>query len=443
MAALDLSVDPRADYERKLTTPDGAAALVESGDCVWIPSGQMPPLILAALARRQHELRGVKVRSTMIPDFGWYADEAREAFDLQVQYAIVPQNREALAERRIDFHLYHMIHQHKAFDAGREEAQRIDALMINVSPPNDQGYVCVGHSCWDSVTTARRARRVIVEVNDQQALTCGDTWLHVSQIDAFVPHSRPPLAAGELPDPKPVDRAIAEHVKTLIRDGDTVQVGLGSHTGMLARLGVFDGRNDLGYFGELTVPGLVDLVRRGNINGRRAQVHPHKFVASYIGNSAEDLAFISGNPAFELHSSDYTNDPRVIARNENIVTLNGALMVDLTGQIGVYSMGPRIYTGLGGHLGFAMGAALAPRGRAVTILPSTARGGSVSTIVPQFEAGQIVSVPRELADTIVTDHGVARLHGKSVRERAEELIRVAAPEFRDELQAAARKLFYP
>jgi 4-hydroxybutyrate CoA-transferase len=118
-------------------------------------------------------------------------------------------------------------------------------------------------------------------------------------------------------------------------------------------------------------------------------------------------------------------------------------MVDLTGQIGVYSMGPRIYTGLGGHLGFAMGAALAPRGRAVTILPSTARGGTVSTIVPQFEAGQIVSVPRELADTIVTDHGIARLHGKSVRERAEELIRVAAPEFRDELRAEARKLFYP
>lgn len=442
MARLDLSVDATADYESKLTTPEAAAARVESGDLVWIPSGQLPPAILAALAKREPELRGVKVRSTMIPDFGWFREEARDSFDLQVQYAILPQNRQALAEGRVDFHLYHMIHQHKALDAGREEAQPIDDLMLTVSPPNAAGWVCVGHSCWDSVTTARRARRVLAEVNDQQTRTRGDSWLHVSQIDAFVPNSRPPLPPAQALAIEPVDRAIAEHVKTLVRDGDTIQVGLGSHTGVLPALGVFDEREDLAYFGELTVPGLVDLVRRGNINGRRALLHPGKFVASYIGNSPEDLAAIQDNPAFELHSSDYTNDPRVICRNENMVAMNGALMVDLTGQIGVYAIGPRIYTGLGGHLGFALGAALAPRGRAVTILPASARGGSVSTIVPQFEAGQIVSVPRELADTVVTEHGIARLLGKSVRERAEELCRIAAPEFRDELRAQARRLFH-
>lgn len=442
MAVLDLGVDPRADYERKLTTPEGAAAMVASGDLVWIPSGQIPPTILAALAKRESQLRGVKVRSTMIPDFGWYRDEAREAFDLQIQYAIIPQNRQALAEGRADFHPYHMIHQHKAIDTGREEAQPIDDLMLTVSPPNENGYVCVGHSCWDSVTTARRAKRVLVEVNDQQARTRGDSWLHVSQIDAFVPYSRPPLPPLEELVAHPVDLAIAAHVKTLVHDGDTIQVGLGSHTGVLPRLGVFDERQDLSYFGELTVPGLVERVGRGNINGRGAMLHPGKFVACYIGNSPEDLAVIDDNPAFELHSSDYTNDPRVICRNENIVTMNGALMVDLTGQIGVYSIGPAIYTGLGGHLGFALGAALAPRGRAVTILPSTARGGSISTIVPQFDAGQLVSVPRELADTIVTEHGIARLLGRSVRERAEELIRVADPSFREELRFSARKLFY-
>jgi acyl-CoA hydrolase len=439
---MDLSIDPAADYERKLTTPEGAAGLVESGDLVWIPSGQMPPAILAALAKREPELLGVKVRSTLIPDFGWFRDEARDAFDLQVQYAIIPQNRQALAEGRADFHLYHMIHQHKALDTGREEAQPIDDLMLTVSPPNAAGYVCVGHSCWDSVTTARRAKRVLAEVNEQQVRTRGDTWLHVSQVDAFVPNPRPPLPPLEPLEVEPIDRAIAEHVKSLVRDGDTIQVGLGSHTGLLPGLGVFDEREDLAYFGELTVPGLVELAVRGNINGRHAALHPGKFVACYIGNSPEDLATIDDNPAFELYSSDYTNDPRVICRHENIVTMNGALMVDLTGQIGVYSLGPRIYTGLGGHLGFALGAALAPRGRAVTILPATARGGSVSTIVPQFEAGQIVSVPRELADTIVTEHGIARLLGRSVRERAEELIAIAAPEFRDELRAAARRLFY-
>ena len=162
-----------------------------------------------------------------------------------------------------------------------------------------------------------------------------------------------------------------------------------------------------------------------------------------IGNSPEDLDYVADNPMFELRAYDFTNDPRVICRNENQIAINGALMVDLTGQIGVYSIGPDIYTGLGGHLGFAIGASLAPKGRYVTVLPSTARGGTVSTIVPRFEAGQIVSVPRELADTVVTEQGIARLLGKSVRERADALIEIAHPDHRAELRAAARAYFYP
>jgi 4-hydroxybutyrate CoA-transferase len=336
-----------------------------------------------------------------------------------------------------------MIQQHKAIDAGREEAQPIDVLLLTVSPPDERGFVCVGTSCWDSVTNVARAGTVIAEVNASVPRTRGDTWLHVSELDACVENHRPRVFAPIPTEFDPADRAIAAHVRTLIRDRDTLQVGLGSHTGVLALLGAFDHAQDLAYFGELTVPGLVDLVRRGNVTGKYAALHPGKFVASQIGNSLADLEFVEDNPAFELRSYEYTNDPRVIAANENLVALNGALMVDLTGQIGVYSIGPDVYTGLGGHLGFALGAFLAPRGRAVTILPSTARGGTVSTIVPQFEKGQIVSVPRELADTIVTDQGIARLLGKSVRERAEELIRVAHPDFRAELTAAARRLYWP
>jgi 4-hydroxybutyrate CoA-transferase len=170
-------------------------------------------------------------------------------------------------------------------------------------------------------------------------------------------------------------------------------------------------------------------------------VHPHKVVACHIGNSAEDLAYIAQNPMFECHSYEHTNDPRTIARHEQMLAINGALMVDLSGQIGVYAIGGRVYTGLGGHLGFAIGAMLSERGRYVAVLPSSARAGTLSTVVPRFAEGQIVSVPRELADTVVTEHGVALLLGKSVRERAAALIEIAHPDFRPELRKAAEEMY--
>ncbi len=445
MARLDLSVDPQKEFERKRMEAQEAARLVESGDLVWMPSAHQPPAILATLAAREEELRDVTIRSVVIPDMGWFRESARTAWDLQVQYALAPDNRRALANRLVDFHPLHMINQHKAADSRPGEGRPIDDLLLVVSPPDERGWVCVGNSVWDAVTSARRAKRVIVEISPGTPRTCGDSWIHVSQLDAIVEGDRPRLAA---PDPDPadfpdVDRRIAEHVKSLVKDGDTLQLGLGTHTGALPLLGAFDDANDLGYFGELTVPGTVDLVRRGIITCRFAELHPRQFVSSYVGNSPEDLEFIENNPFFQLRSYEYTNDPTVIARHQRMLTLNGALMVDLSGQIGVYAIGPMVYSGTGGQLAFHLGAFLSKKGRAVTVLPSSAKGGSVSTILPQFEKGQIVSIPRELADTIVTDQGVARLLGKSVRERAEELIAVAHPDHRDWLRDEAKRLYHP
>jgi 4-hydroxybutyrate CoA-transferase len=443
MASLRLGADPKKELERALMSAEQAAALVRSHEQLWIPSGHAPPAILAAIAQREGELRDVKVRSTIVPDLGWFRRESMASFDLQVQYALMPQNRQALHERIADFHPYSMLMQHKAIDAGRPEAQAIDKLLITVSPPDEHGFVCVGHACWDAVSSVARAGMVLAEMSEGVVRTCGESWLHLSQIDALVPNHRPALVAPLPTEFDPVDRAIAQNVKGLVRDGDAIQIGLGSHTGVLALLGAFDERNDLTYFGELTVPGLVDLAKRGVINGKHAALHPGKFVASQIGNTAEDLEFIQRNPRFEVHSYEHTNDPRSIAAHESIVAMNGALMVDLTGQIGVYSFGPQVYTGLGGHLGFALGAHLAKRGRYVTVLPSTARGGTVSTISPLFEKGQIVSIPREIADTVVTEHGVATLLGKSVRERAEALIEIAHPDHRADLRKAARGMYWP
>jgi 4-hydroxybutyrate CoA-transferase len=444
MAKLDLSVDPRAEFERKLVDPYAAAALVESGDMVWMPSAHQPPVLLAALAAREDELRDVVIRSVVIPNMGWFREDAREAWNLQVQYALAPDNREALRQGLIDFMPFAMIREHKGADTRPDEVRQIDDLLILTTRPDENGWCCVGNSVWDAVSSAKRARRVIVELSDAMPRTCGDSWLHVSQVDAFVEGDRPRLG---LPDADPasfpdVDRAIAANVRSVVRDRDTIQLGLGKHTGALPLLGAFDDCNDLGFFSELTVPGCVGLARKGIVTSRYAEVEPGRFVACFIGNSLEDLEHIERNPFFQLRSYEYTNDPVQIARHEQMLSLNGALMVDLSGQIGVYAMGSMVYSGLGGQLAFHLGAFLSKRGRACTVLPSTAKNGAVSTIVPQFEKGQIVSIPRELADTVITDQGVARLLGKSVRERAEELIRVAHPDHRDWLREEAKRLYY-
>ena len=175
MAQLDLGVDPGREFERKLVSAHEAAGLVESGDLVWIPSSHQPPAILAALAAREEELRDVTIRSVVIPNMGWFREDARKAWDLQVQYALAPDNRQALEDRLVDFHPLHMINQHKAADTRPGEGRPIDVLMLVVTPPNRQGYVCVGNSVWDAVTSARRARKVIVELSPGLPRTCGDT----------------------------------------------------------------------------------------------------------------------------------------------------------------------------------------------------------------------------------------------------------------------------
>src|SRR5262249_41166915 len=198
MARLDLTVDPKAEYERKLMTAEQAAGLVESGDLVWIPSTHTPPAILAVLATREKELRDVTIRSVALPNMGWFRADAAAAWNLQVQYAIVPDNRQALADRVIDCHPLAMIRQRKVRDTRPAEERSIDTLFLVVAPPNAQGWVCGGNPVWDAVTSARRAKRVIVEQSPGVPLTEGDSWLHVSQLDAIVPGDRPRLA---MPDP--------------------------------------------------------------------------------------------------------------------------------------------------------------------------------------------------------------------------------------------------
>ena len=204
-----------------------------------------------------------------------------------------------------------------------------------------------------------------------------------------------------------------------------------------------DEKNDLGIQSEIIPSGLMNLIRNGNVTGQCKQIDREKVVATGLFVEPADLEYIDQNPEFVLRECNYTNDPRVLSQNDNFVTVNNALALDLTGQLTCEAFGPELFTGVGGQLDFQIAARYAKNGRAITVLPSTARDGAVSRIVPQFEAGQVVSVPRTFVDYVITEHGIANLLGKSQRARAEALIEIADPKSRDELRAADRRHFWP
>ncbi|MCJ7654862.1 MAG: 4-hydroxybutyrate CoA-transferase, partial [Dehalococcoidia bacterium] len=212
----------------------------------------------------------------------------------------------------------------------------------------------------------------------------------------------------------------------------------------ILQLNCLDDKHDLGVHSENLPRGMASLVMKGVITGALKNVNPGKVVSTACGGGTqEEMQFINMNPIFELYSSDYVLDPRVIAAHDNMAAINAAMAVDLTGQIAAESVGPRMVSGTGGQLAFAIGAALSRGGRNITVLPSTARNGTLSRIIPQLESGTIISVPRNLADIVITEYGVARLKGRTQRERAQQLISIAHPDFRADLEKEARKLFWP
>lgn len=426
----------QARYSARLVSAEDAAATIRSGEHIYIPIGQQPKPLVDALLLRD-DLREVTVTCLPGQDYGWLTAEQRGRLRINVLYANA-FTRPAIADGSADYTPFMMYGAHKAIDGGRAEARPLDIVVISVTPPNEHGYVCVGTAVWDALTAARRARRVIAIVNRNLPTTFGDSWLHVSEIDRFI-ESHTELPARIAVPTDPWDAAIAGYAGSLVQHGDTIQIGTGSTSGNIVALGGLDGREDLGYFGELTVPGTIDLVRQGAINGKKMYTHPGHFVATTAGNGPEDRAFISGNPAFEFHAIDYVHDPRAISANDRYVAINNAITVDLGGQIAASTIGPAVFSGTGGHLSFALGAFMAAHGRYVCVLPATAKGGSISRIVPRFEAGQVVTVPREIADTVVTEYGIAHLLNKSVRERTEALIAIAHPDFRAELRRESQR----
>jgi acyl-CoA hydrolase len=287
-----------------------------------------------------------------------------------------------------------------------------------------------------TLTAARVARYVIAQVNDQMPRTYGDSFIHVSDIDAVVESSRP-LCAMKKPEISDLQVAIAKNVASLIEDGAVLQTGIGGIPD--AVLPFLMDRKDLGVHSELVSDGVIPLIEAGVLTGARKNFKPRKIIVGFVLGTKTIFDFVNDNPIFEFHPTAYTNDPGFIARNDKMVAINSALQVDLTGQVCSDSIGNRFYSGIGGQVDFLRGASRSKGGKPIIAISSTAKSGNISRIVPMLDPGAGVVTSRGLVRYVVTEYGVAYLHGKSIRERAKALIEIAHPKFRDELYEYCEK----
>ena len=312
----------------------------------------------------------------------------------------------------------------------------LDTVLINVTPPDTHGFCSLGTSVEAMHAAIRAAKTVVAQFNSAMPRTLGDSFIHVSQIDFAVEVDVPPYehAVGEL---GAVQRRIGEFVADLVPDGATLQLGIGGIPAATA-LALRD-KQDLGIHTEMFTDAVVDLVEAGVITGARKERNPGKLVTAFLMGTKRLYDFVHDNPMVEMRPVDFTNDTHVIRGFSRMTAINSAIEIDLTGQVVADSIGPRMYSGIGGQMDFMRGAGLATEGRAIIALPSTAAGGAASRIVPFLQEGAGVITTRGHVRTVVTEWGVAELFGKTLGERARELIGIAHPDYREELTTAARE----
>jgi 4-hydroxybutyrate CoA-transferase len=432
-------------YKERTISAEKAASMVKSGDRIGFTVGRESQTIGLAIAARLGELQNVNVYvPTPGYDFGWYDPGWEESFKITCSFPL-GINEQMIKERRCDIAFGSLF----PFDL-QYFKEGLDVLLTEISTPDEKGFCSFGASLWNKKRQVQEAKLVIAEVNDKLIRTFGENYVHVSEIDYFVEHQSQgtTMGGGSLlgkKEKKEVDegmKQIAKNVGSLIKDGDCLQIGVGRCTERLVQLGILDGRSDIGYQSEATVPGIIRRVREGVITGKYKTVKPGKAVITSVGgDTREEMQWVNMNPLFELVDVDYLEDIRTIAAIDNMVCINQTLTVDLFGQSSAESLGPELVSGAGGQVPFQIGALLSKGGRGITIVPSTASGDKISRIVPLLPLGTNVTIHKNLTDRVITEYGIAELRGRSQRQKAEALINVAHPKFRDELRAAAKKMF--
>lgn len=424
-------------YRRITQSADSAVALIESGQRVYIQPGcATPETLIRALERRASQVEQVEL--VQMATFG-HADYVRPEFagSFRANSLFIGGNvREAVGAGLADYTPIFLSEIEQLFADG---TLPLDGVLLQATPPDDHGYLSLGVGVDCTLNAARNARYVIAEVNDQMPRTHGDTFLHISEVNAVVETSHP-LVEMEPEPSTPLHERIARHVASLIPDGAVLQLGIGGiPNAVLHSLG---SHRDLGLHTEMFSDGVINLIESGVMNGRRKNLHPGKLVAGFVLGTHRLFQFVHDNPLFEFHPISYTNDPFIVSRNDRMVAINSAIEVDLTGQVCADSIGTRPYSGFGGQVDFIRGAARSRGGVPIIALPSTAKNGTISRIKPVLTPGAGVVTSRADVHYVVTEHGIASLHGKTIRQRAEALIAIAEPKFRKDLEEFARRAYF-
>lgn len=432
----------RQRYADKLMSPEDAVKRVQSGDKVWIGMFTSTPETLSqALYDRHPELKNVEIHAYVAP-FVWAKPETKEAFRL-VSAFTTPADRQQVHAGMAEY-----------FPLGnfrpsyiKEAFGRFDKAIVKTSPPDENGFMSFGSALWANRTACDVADEIICEVDERLIRTYGENYLHISEVAALAEHRVsddreppiPPRSDEVVAATEVIGTILAEE---LINDGDTLQIGIGDVTAALAVY--LGGKHDLGIQTELIPGGVMDLVEQGVVTGKYKKVAPSKVVGSaFAAVPPEELAKANMNPRVELWDFCNTDDLRTLVRQENFVAINNALQLDLTGQVTAETLNGKVYSGPGGQTVFAVAASYCEGGRSIIAVPSasTVNGERRSRIVGGLLPATMVTVPRTFVDYVVTEQGIAKLRGKTVRGRVEEIISVAHPDFRGELRKEAQKLF--
>lgn len=422
----------QAMYQKRRVDPAGAVRVVCDGDTIVVPIGVgEPPALLQALSERRLELHGVTVYQLLPLSKQSYFDADTTEHVRHSSAFLGGPSRPGVSEGWVE---YCPAHFSEIPELIRRGLQRCEVVFAHASAMDEHGFFSIGLSADYTMAAIAQARDVVLEVNPQVPFCFGDCHVHISQVAALVESQEPlfelpPAAVG------PVERAIGAHVAEMIPDGATLQIGIGGiPDAVVQQLG---DKNDLGVHTEMFGDGVLALLDAGVVTNRRKNLHRGKMFATFALGSHRLYEYMHRNPALELHPVDVTNDPLLAGQNDSLHSINGTLQVDLIGQCGSESLGYRPYSGTGGQVDFVRAANRSAGGKAIIVVPSTAKGGTISRIVPTLTDGAHVTTGKNDVNYVVTEYGVAQLRGRTARERAHALIEIAHPDFRAQLTEAA------
>jgi acetyl-CoA hydrolase len=426
-----------SQYRSKVTDAQTALTTIHSNERIYIGGGTgVPKILINQLTERAGQLRNVEITHILTFAEAPYADpQYEDAF--RVNALFIGNNvRKAVREGRADFTPIFLSEIPSLFRGG---IMPLDAALVSLGPPDEHGFCSFGVEVGTTKPAAEAAKIIIAEINHQMPRTLGDSFIHISRLKHIVEVDYP-IPEVKIGGSSELHLKVGEHIAEMIPNGATLQMGIGSiPDAVLQNLG---NHRELGIHTELFSDGVIDMVERGVITCSKKTFHPGKIIAGFLFGSRRLYEFAHNNPMIELHPSDYVNDPFNISQNDHMVAINSALQVDLTGQVCADSIGAQLYSGAGGQVDFIRGAARSKGGLPIVAFLSTAKDESLSRIVPMLYEGSGVVTTRNDVHYVVTEYGVAPLHGKTVRERARALISIAHPKFQDELTRAGYELGY-